>query len=407
MANLALLGGGKVAAEKICPTSWPPRSEKTAEALKQVYLSGQWSFNSAEEQAFEKEFAAYTGAKHAILMVNGTVTLEAALAALSVGPGDEVVVPALTWMATAMAVHYVGAIPVFVDIEASTLCLDPAKFAKAITPRTKAVIPVHLYGSMANLDQIMEIAKAHKIAVIEDCAHMQGGFWNGKGAGASGAIGSYSFQQSKTLSSGEGGICLTNDDELADRLYRYKHIGYGRGAVQGGAKVGPPEGLCCHNYRSTAFQAVILRHQLQDLPALIKTYERNVAILKEALKGVAGVRIQSPGAKATQQGYYGVVFVFDQAPMKDIPLTTLIAALNAEGLECGGTYGPVYKHALYNARPDTYRIDGGSCPVAENAGTANAVSIIHYTLSNNEAKIRQIAEIVEKVCGNVEELKGV
>lgn len=405
MANLAILGGTPVTVEKIGPMAWPPRSEKTAEALKQVYLSGQWSFNSEEEQAFENEFAKYTGAKHAIFMVNGTVTLEAALSALKVGPGDEVVLPGLTWMATAMAVHYVGATPVFVDVEPSTLCLDPEKFKQAITPRTKAVIPVHLYGSMANLDQIMATAKAHNIAVIEDCAHMQGGFWNGRGAGTTGAIGSYSFQQSKTLSAGEGGICLTNDDELADRLYRFKHIGYGRGAAQGGAKAGPPEGLRCHNYRGNAFQAMILRHQLEGLPALILQYERNASILKEMLAGVKGVRIQERGAKASQQGYYGLVFIFDGAPMREIPLATILAALNAEGLSCGGTYGPVYSHVLYNALPGEFRIAGGSCPVAESSGTAHAVTLIHYTLSNSESNIRKIGEIVKKVATNPEELK--
>lgn len=406
MANLALLGGTPVTTEKIVPMPWPPRSEETAEALKQVYLSGAWSFNSAEEQAFEREFAAYTGAKHAILMVNGTVTLEAALSALNIGPGDEVIVPGLTWMATAMAVHYVGATPVFADIEATTLCLDPEKVKQAITPRTKAVIPVHLYGSMANLDKIIAIAKAHNLAVIEDCAHMQGGFWNGKGAGTIGDIGSFSFQQSKTMSSGEGGICVTNNDELADRLYRFKHIGYGRGTAQGGAQAGPPEGLRCHNYRCTAFQAVILRHQLMGLQQIIATYERNAAVLKEMLAGVDGVRIQERGVGASQQGYYGMVFIFDRAPMRDIPISTIIAALSAEGMHCSKTYGPVYQHILYNARPSEYRIADGGCPVSEAAGFAHAVTIIHYTLSNSDSNIRKIGEIVKKVVSNVAELKN-
>lgn len=407
MAKLALLGGTPVTTERITTAPWPPRSEETAEALKQVYLSGQWSFNSSEEQAFENEFASYTGAKHAIFMVNGTVTLEAALSALNVGPGDEVIVPSLTWMATAMAVHYVGATPVFADIEPSTLCLDPETFKQAITSRTKAVIPVHLYGSMANLDKIMEIARRRKVAVIEDCAHMQGGFWDGKGAGSIGDIGSYSFQQSKTLSSGEGGICLTNDDDLADRLYRFKHIGYGRGAAQGGAKAGPPEGLRCHNYRCTAFQAVILRHQLRSLPALIDTYERNAAFIKDAIDGVDGVRVQARGAKATRQGYYGLVLIFDREPMRGIPRSTIAAALSAEGLGCaGGTYGPVCKHLLYNARPDEFRIAEGGCAVAGTAGTEYAFVIPHYTLLHEEGIIRKIGEIVRKVAGNPKELKS-
>lgn len=406
MSKLALLGGNPVSKEAIVSPAWPPRSEETAEALKQVYLSGQWSFNSAEEQAFENEFAAYSGAKHAIFMVNGTVTLEAALSALNVGPGDEVVVPGLTWMATAMAVHYVGATPVFADIEPTTLCLDPEKFREAITPRTKAVIPVHIYGSMANLDKIIAIAKEHKIAVVEDCAHMQGGFWNGKGAGATGDVGSFSFQQSKTLSSGEGGICLTSNDELADRLYRFKHIGYGRGVAQGGAQNGPPAGLRCHNYRGTALQAVILRHQLKGLNSLIAKYEKNVATLRGILSGVDGIRIQARGEKVTQQGYYGLVFMFDHAASCGISRAVISEALRAEGFGLWGTYGPVYKHMLYNADPKEFRISGGSCPVAEKSGTENALVIMHQSLGCSESDICKIGEIIKKVAINLNELKG-
>jgi len=303
-------------------------------------------------------------------------------------------------------VHYVGATPVFADIEPTTLCLDPEKFREAITPRTKAVIPVHLYGSMANLDKIIAIAKAHKIAVVEDCAHMQGGFWNGKGAGATGDVGSFSFQQSKTLSSGEGGICLTNNDELADRLYRFKHIGYGRGVAQGGAQNGPPAGLRCHNYRGTALQAVILRHQLKGLNTLIAKYEKNVATLRSILSGVDGIRIQARGEKVTQQGYYGLVFMFDKLAASGIPRNSISEALKAEGVWIGGTYGPVYKHMLYNADPKEFRISGGSCPVAETAGTANAFSLAHQFLGCSESDICKIGEIIKKVAINMNELKG-
>ena len=406
MANLALCGGVPVTTTPIKSLPWPPVNAATGERLKELYLSRQWSFNSPTEQEFEREFAAFSGAKHGIFMVNGTVTLEAALSVLGVGPGDEVIVPALTWMATAMAAHYVGATPVFVDIEPTTLCLDPIKFEQAITPKTKAVIPVHLYGGMADLDRITAIARAHHIAVVEDCAHMQGGFWNGKGAGATGDIGSFSFQQSKTIASGEGGICITSDDELADRLYRFKHIGYSRNSAQGKAQAGPPPGLCCHNYRGTAFPALILRDQLQALPQLIDTYNRNAATITRALSGVEGVRIQSQGAKADPQGYYGFVMIFDRGPMRDIPLGDLLAALNAEGLPSCGTYGPVYRHILYNMAPTQYRIAGGSCPVAENITTKNSVVLMHWLLGAEEKDIAKIGVIVKKVITNIGELRN-
>ena len=168
-------------------------------------------------------------------MANGTTTLECSLAVLGVGTGDEVIVPALTWMATALSAFYVGANPVIVDIDPKTLCMDPAAMEAAITPKTKAIIPVHVYGSTADLEKILAIADKHGIPVVEDCAHMQGGFWNGRGVGSWGKVGSFSFQQSKTMASGEGGICITSDPELAEKIYLLKHIGYSRGVKQGQA----------------------------------------------------------------------------------------------------------------------------------------------------------------------------
>jgi L-glutamine:2-deoxy-scyllo-inosose/3-amino-2,3-dideoxy-scyllo-inosose aminotransferase len=404
MSKLALLGGKPVSGTPIGGIAWPPVSEKTGDKLKELYLSRAWSFNSPTEQEFEKAYAKYHGAKHGIFMVNGTVTLECGLLALGVGKGDEVIIPALTWIATATAVRDVGAKPVFVDIEPTTLCMDPVKFEQAITPKTKAVIPVHLYGSMADLDKIIRIAKKHKLGVIEDCAHMQGGVWNGRGAGSWGDVGSFSFQQSKTVSAGESGICLTSDDELADMIFRAKHIGYPNGVEQGGAKQGPPEGLRCHNYRGTAFQALILADQLKGLRKLIGTYNRSAAEIEKTVAGLKGVRVQARGRMADPQGYYCLVLIFDSAPMKDIPLSNIIAALSAEGLGCGGTYGPVYKHILFNMEKNDYRIDGGSCPVAEGIGTLRSACISHPVLGNDMKTIRKICTIIAKVVENHKEL---
>ena len=257
MGILAINGGKPVCKECITAMAWPPLFEDTADKLKELYFSRQWSFNSQAEQDFAQDYADYHGAKYGIFMANGTVTLECALLALGIGPGDEVIVPALTWIATAMAVRYVGATPVFVDIDPDTLCLEHRKLETAITSSTKAVMPVHLYGAMADLDEIKGICDKHGLFLVEDCAHMQGGKWNERGVGSWGDIGSFSFQQSKTLSCGEGGICLTNDEKLAELIYRAKHIGYDTAGFQGSANDGPPLGLDCHNYRSTAFQALI------------------------------------------------------------------------------------------------------------------------------------------------------
>lgn len=402
--TLAILGGSPVCAEKLVAPQWPPRCEKTADALRELYMSGAWSFNCPAEQKFAQDYADHHTAKHGIFMVNGTVTLESALIALDVGPGDEVILPGLTWLATAMAVHYVGATPVFVDIEPTTLCIDPKLAEAAITPRTKAIIAVHLYNSMADMDAIMALANKHGLKVIEDCAHMQGGVWNGKGAGSIGHIGSFSFQQSKTVSSGEGGICLTNDSNLAERLYRIKHIGYPDSAAQGGAKSSPPPGLVCHNYRATGFQAIILQGQLELLGERIKTYDRNLKLLASLIDPIPGLRLQSRGRLASPQGAYTATIIADQGTLGQVPRENIAQALVAEGLNHGGSYGSVYKHMLYNMDPSKYRIAAGGCPVSDGIGSDRCFSLAHQWLNAPEETFHTIAKIFKKVADNAESL---
>ena len=401
---LALLGGSPVAPAVLQAPAWPPVSNSAEATLVEIYRSRNWSFNGPHEIRFAKEFANAHDAEFGVFMANGTVTLQCALGAYGVGEGDEVIVPALTWPATAMAVLYVGATPVFVDIEASTLCLDPAAFEAAITPKTKAVIPVHIYGGMANLDEILAIAKKHNLVVIEDCAHAQGGKWNGKGVGSWGDVGSFSFQQTKTMSSGEGGICITNDAEIAERLYRSKHIGYSDGSVQGVVASGPPEGLTCYNFRGTEFQAAILQDQLNTLDELMEKYNRNAAKIEARLADAPGVRVQSRGAKSTRQGYYALPVVFDAAPTKDVPLSRIFEAITAEGLRAGGTYGCVYNHNLWNIAPEKFRIANGGCPVAEIIGSQRTSGISHQYLGADDATIEAIAEVFAKVALNASQL---
>ena len=404
--KLALLGGVAASPQPLQPPAFPPADEATARRLSEVYLSRKWSFGGPEEKAFNEEFARYHGARHGIFMANGTVTLQCALGALGIGPGDEVIMPALTWPATAMAALYIGARPVFVDVEPTTLCLDPQAFEAAITPQTKAVIPVHIYGGTADLEKILAIANQHNIAVVEDCAHAHGGKWNGRGLGSWGAIGSFSFQQSKTMASGEGGICLTNDDELADRIYRMKHIGYNLGTAQGKASAGPPPGLQCHNFRATDFQAVILRNQLEQLEGRIATYNRNAALLEERLNALPGVRIQSRGRLANPQSYYALAVILEDGPLAELPLATVQAALLAEGLPMGGTYGPVYQHVLFNAAPENYRITNGSCPLSEELAKKHTLTLPHHWLGSDQATINAIGDIFEKVAFQAENLSN-
>ncbi|HIJ73567.1 MAG TPA: DegT/DnrJ/EryC1/StrS family aminotransferase [Candidatus Hydrogenedentes bacterium] len=399
--NLALLGGEPIVKEPLAIPPFPPRREEIGERLKELYLGGNWSFSGTAELEFARAFAAYHDAKHGVFMANGSVTLEAALAAHGIGAGDEVIVPALTWIATAASALHLGATPVFVDIEPDTLCLDPGGFEAAVTARTRAVIPVHLYGSMADLDVILAVAAKHQVVVIEDCAHAHGGKWNGRGVGSWGHVGSFSFQQSKPMTSGEGGICITNDDEIADRLHRVRNCGR---AMPGRPESPPPEGLLCHNFRGTEFQALILHGQLDGMDALLARYNENAARLERRLAAVAGLRVQARGRRAGPQSYYCWAVILE-GRLEAVPVERFIEALAAEGAPCFGvTYGPVYASPLWNVPERGYRIAHGGCPVAEGIGTKHTLTAWHPFLGATRETIDLIGDALAKVANNAEAL---
>ena len=400
MEKLAIDGGKKAFDITNHPIpEWPPIYAETEQLLREVYRSRKWSFNGRYEQKFTELFAEYHNAKHCVFMVNGTMTLQAALEALGVGSGDEVIVPAHTWIATGIAPVYVGATPVIVDIQPDTLCMDPAAFEAAITPRTKAVIPVHLYGSIADMDEICRIAAEHNIFVVEDCAHAHGAKWEKRGVGSLGDIGSFSFQQSKLMTSGEGGCCLTNSKELADRLYRIKHIGYPQAAGQGSKVVPPETDLLCYNYRATEFQAAILLGQLEHLQKDTAHREANAEYLRRRIDSLPGIRMQARGRKATVQSFYTLVLTLKLEELHSgIDRQKIVEAMSAEGIRPGvGWSGgvPIFKQDLWNISPDKYRI--ASADVAwENCGKRELVFPLHWLLADRAA-VGAFADAVEKV----------
>ena len=405
MKKLSLLGGTPVRSELLdWQAFWPPIKDSTGDKLKDVYMSRDWSFHSAAEREFSQAFAEHHNARHGIFMVNGTVTLQCALGACGIGSGDEVIVPALTWYATAMAVHYVGATPVFVDVEPDTLCIDPNKIVPAITEKTKAIIPVHLYSSMADMDTIMAIAKQHNLRVIEDCAHRQGGVWDGKGVGSIGDVGSFSFQQSKLMTSGEGGICITSDDDLAERIFRMKHIGYSAEQKPGQAQSGPEQGLLCYPFRSTAFEAIILSEQLTELDEYLSRCQASADYLESRLQSSTKIRLQKPGKKALNQIGFAWPMIFDDPSYADIPLDVIQKAIYAEGLSTSKTWGPVYDFILFNLPNEAYRIDKEGCPVTQNI-SASMLYLTHAYLALDRQHIEIIADILEKVMDNSDQLR--
>ena len=394
--KLAIEGGTKIFADDFQFAPWPPVRQETGDKLRDLYMSAQWSYYGKYEVQFADEFAAYHNSKYGIFMSNGTTTLECALKALGIGPGDEVIVPVWTWIATGMAPVYVGATAVFADCEPGTFCLDPKAFEAAITPKTKAVMPVHLFGSIADLDEICAIARKHGLAVVEDCAHAHGGKWNGKGVGSFGDIGSFSFQQSKIMTAGEGGLCTTNDPGLAEKISRLKHIGNPGRKFDG--KIPPAPGLLCHNYRATEFQALILLDQLHELAAASRYRADNAAYLRKGLESIPGITAQKPGLKSDLQSYYVFGIKIDPAVLK--PGKTkddVIAAVAAEGAPevFAGWGAPVFRHKLWNVPASAWRVD--SSAVAEDI-IANRICLMGIQwLMNDKAALDRLIAAFAKV----------
>jgi len=342
METLALLGGEPVISTSF-PT-WPQYDEGERQALMEVLESRQWwRTPGTRTQAFEREFAAYHQAKHGIAVTNGTAALEIALAALGVGPGDEVIVPDFTFVATASAVLFVGAMPILVDVTSDTYCLDPDLAEAAITDRTKAIIAVHMGGHAADLDRLLEIARRHTLYLLEDSSHAHGSEWQGRKVGAIGDIGTFSFQQSKLMTAGEGGIIITNDDEL-ERLARSVHD-CGRM---------PGEWFYAHfiygsNYRLSEWQGAVLRQQLArlDEQAAIRTH--NTGFLDRELSKIEGITPQALDPRCTHNGHYAYIFTHDSEAFAGVLTEQFIQALNAEGIPTQASYPPVHELDLFQS----------------------------------------------------------
>src|SRR5690606_30200120 len=255
----------------------------------------------------EEKFAAAHDAKYAVSIVNGTVAITIALQAAGVQPGDEVIMPPYTFIATASSALLFGAIPVFVDVEADTLLLDPDKVEAAITPKTKAIIAVHIGGAPAHLTKLKAIAAKHNLRLIEDSAQAVGAQWNGTGVGAQGDLGTFSFQSSKNINSGEGGMILTNDERMADMAWSLANVGRIR---NGGWYQHEHIGW---NLRMTEFQAAILLAQMTRLEEQMKAREHNGQLLTELLSGIDGVQVLRRDPGVTRHAYHLYMFKLDSA----------------------------------------------------------------------------------------------
>jgi dTDP-4-amino-4,6-dideoxygalactose transaminase len=298
---------------------WPQFDRRLERVLQEVGSTGRWTISGPSrgvesyEQRFARAFAAYTGTQYCVPTASGTTALIVALEALGVGFGDEVVVPGMTWVATASAVLSVNAVPVLVDVDPETLCIDPQALRAAITPRTKAIVVVHLYASMSDMDAVLEIANAHRIPVVEDCAQAHGAMWRGKRAGSIGTIGTFSMQESKLLTSGEGGAAVTDDRELARTMYLLKTDGRELQAPQprGRMELRVTGQVTGSNYCMSEFEAALLLEQMPLLDEQNRVRGHNAVALAEALSGVPGVRALGTYPGVSLRTYYHYPIRFD------------------------------------------------------------------------------------------------
>jgi dTDP-4-amino-4,6-dideoxygalactose transaminase len=394
----AILGGAPVRTADY--PSWPVWDVHERENLLSVLdAGGWWSGNGNVAATFANDFAAYHGAAHGLALTNGTHTLEAALAACDVGEGDEVIVPGMTFVASASAALAVNATPILVDVDADTLCIDVAAAEAAITPRTRAIIAVHVAGAAADLDALVELCDRHDLALIEDCAHAHGTFWRGRGVGSWGDFGSFSMQRSKLMTAGEGGVLICNEEGLRDRAWSYADCGRTKGEWF------YHHGRYGSNLRMTEWQGAVLSAQLERFPEQNAIRNDNAVALNAALDEVPGLRAPRRDPRMDSQGNYCFVFHYDAEQFAGLPLDGFERALAAEGIPMGVSYPSLSDLALFREgnfgprlRASAPAVDYASLhlPVAEHAA-ASTVWLQHRLLLADREDVLDVARAAARI----------
>ena len=380
---------------------WPVFDETEEQAILGFLRSGKWwSVEGTKVHEFEQAFARFQDAQFAVCVTNGTAALEVALRAAHIGCADEVIVPPYTFIATATAVLSVGATPVFVDVEEESLNIDPSRIEEAITPRTRAIIPVHIAGCPADMDGVLEVARKHNLLVIEDAAQAHAAEWKGTKVGAIGDMGCFSFQASKNLNAGEGGAVVTNNPHWADQVWSVHNVG----RVRGGRWY--EHHVLGSNFRMTEFQAAILLCQLQRLPDQTERRTRNAQKLTELLSQIPGIRPPRPDPRVTRHAYHLYIFRYNRQAFGGRPREEFLRALSAEGVPCSAGYVPLYKERVFVNRPISNDLCQRSgikdysnvyCPVCERVCAEEAVWLYQNMLLGDEEDMTDIATAVAKV----------
>jgi dTDP-4-amino-4,6-dideoxygalactose transaminase len=410
MTKLALLGGTRIRTEPY--PDWPVYDERDIKAVIGVIKSGRWGgfpFPGPQTAEFARHFSDMQGGGYAVPMANGTVTMEVALRASDIGWGDEVIVPAYTFSATAAAPMAAGAIPVLVDVDPNTYCINPKAIEAAITLKTRAVIPVHLGAHMTDMDAIMDIANRHNLIVVEDCAHAHGAKWQGKGAGTIGHFGSFSLQSSKILTSGEGGVLLCRTPELALKVTSLIDCGRAHDEAEKMFTMGA-------NFRMTELQAALANVALERFPEQVRQRADTAAYMDEALSEVPGVRVLIRDSRHTTRSFYRYVFAIDPAVF-GVNHEAVCYALEMEGIPCWVGYEAMHHNETFqplisklpvpNAFPEYFDFGKMSFPEAERACEHEAVWLDECIFRSNRKGIDDVISALNKILDNKQELAKV
>lgn len=408
MTHLALRGGTPVRERQFL--KWPVYDERDKEALIRELENQEWGIGSPSIDEFEKKFAEFCGTKYAVSCTNGTDAIYIALQAMGIGAGDEVIIPPYTFIATGIAVLMANAVPVFADIDPLTYNLDPRSIRERITPRTKAIIPVHIAGNPCEMDEIGQIAREHKLLVLEDSAQAHGAEWRKKRVGGIGDAGTFSFQTTKNLSSGEGGAITTNDENLYERIRTFSNCG----RVKGGAWYDHHE--LAGNHRLGGFQAALLCVGLERIEDQMRRREENAAYLADRLAQIPGMSMTGQYEGTTRRAHHLGILRYNSEYFQGLPKQKFVDALAKEGIDCANGYLPLYQYhffrhfsekvsaykKLYEGRVD---FSAGRCPACECICENEGVWIFQYMLLGEKRDIDDIAAAVAKIQKYADEAK--
>jgi dTDP-4-amino-4,6-dideoxygalactose transaminase len=393
--RLAIEGGQPLRKRPFAP--WPSFSQEEITAAMRVLASGKVNYWTGDEgREFEAEFAAFTGSKHAVALANGTVALELALQVLGICPGDEVIVPSRTFIASASCVVMCGARPVFADVDRDSQNATVDTVRAVLSTRTRAIVAVHLAGWPCDMDPILDLAQEHQLKIVEDCAQAHGATYKGRSVGSIGDAGAFSFCQDKIMSTGgEGGMLTTNDRELWSRAWAFKDHGKNYDTVY--QRQHPPGYQWLHesfgtNWRMTEMQSAVGRVLLRKLPHFVQTRQKMAGLLAKRFSAMPGLRVTTPPDHLSHSYYKYYVFLKADRLREEWNRQRIIDAINAEGVPCfAGSCSEIYLERAFSEemRPPK------RLTVAKELGETALTFVVHPTLSDDD--MTDTADAVEKV----------